>query len=277
MIKYYNYRYKVNMVIYMKLNEYNCFPSDAIEKIKKCVPGKVFYKESTDSTNMDAKLSKNAPDRSVFLAEKQTRGRGRLGREWSSPEGVGIWMSIYLKPQVQIEDISRLTLIAGMAVSRVIKNTVIKWPNDILIGGKKLAGILTEMSAEQGNIKNVIVGIGINVNTEYFPEELQDKATSLYIETGEKFNREEIICDIVNEFFSMYDIFLREGFSIFSKEYTRKCITLGKEVVIIKNEQKSFAKAIRITQQGELVIEINGKEEIVNSSEVSVRGLLGYL
>ncbi len=245
-------------------------------KIEKFVPGKLYYKENTESTNLDAKLTENVPDRSVFLADRQTKGRGRLGREWSSPSGVGIWVSIYVKPQSHIEDISKLTLIAGLAVSRAIKGTTIKWPNDVLMGNKKLAGILTEMSAESGKIKNVIVGIGINVNNEDFPQELQDKATSLFIETGAKTEREEIICHILEEFFSMYDRFLNEGFSAFCGEYTEKCITLGKEVFVIKNEQKNIAKAIKITEQGELVVEINGKEEVINSSEVSVRGLLGY-
>lgn len=247
------------------------------EIIEKCVPGKLYYKDETESTNNDAKSVGNAPDKSIFLADRQTKGRGRLGRDWSSPSGVGIWMSILLKPQAKIEEISKLTLIAGLAVSRVIENTTIKWPNDILIGDKKLAGILTEMSAESGCIKNVIVGIGINVNNKDFSEELRDKATSLLIETGKNVNRDEIICDVVNEFFYMYDIFLKDGFSVFCDEYSKKCITLNKDVLIIRNQQQEVARAIKITEQGELLVEINGNKEVVNSSEVSVRGLLGYI
>ena len=248
-----------------------------IEKIEEFVPGKLYYKNNTESTNLDAKLTENVPDKSVFLADRQTKGRGRMGREWSSPSGVGIWMSIYLKPQTDMADISKLTLIAGLAVSRTINGTTIKWPNDVLMGTKKLAGILTEMSAESGKIKNVVVGIGINVNNEDFPQELQDKATSLLIETGKQMEREEIICGVINEFFSMYDKFSYAGFAEFCDEYTQKCVTLGKEVLIIKNKQKNVTKAIKITSQGELVVEINGKEEVINSSEVSVRGLLGYV
>lgn len=261
----------------MNLNENNMTSNINIEEIEKCVQGKVFYKENTESTNLDAKLADNVPDRSIFLADKQSGGRGRLGREWSSPPGVGIWMSILLKPQIQIESLSNLTLIAGLAVSRVIEKTTIKWPNDVLIGDKKLAGILTEMSSESGRLKNIVVGIGINVNNENFHDELCDKATSLFIETGRKIKREELICEIVNEFFSLYDIFLDKGFSVFCEEYSKKCVTLNKEVVIIKNEKKGFAKAKRLTEQGELIVDINGKEEVVNSSEVSVRGLLGYV
>ncbi len=264
------------MVISMNLKAFDETSKLNTVKIEKFIPGKLYYKETTESTNLDAKLTENVPDKSVFFADRQTKGRGRLGRDWSSPTGVGIWMSIYLKPKTGMMDISKLTLIAGLAVSRVIMDTTIKWPNDILIGDKKLAGILTEMSAESGTIKNVVVGIGINVNNEGFSEELQDKATSLFIETGAKTEREEIICHILEEFFSMYDRFLNDGFSVFCEEYAKKCVTLGKEVFIIKNEQKNVAKAIKITEQGELVVEINGKEEVINSSEVSVRGLLGY-
>ncbi len=254
----------------MKDNDINLTPN------KISVPGKVYYKETTESTNLDAKLAENAPDKSVFLADIQTNGRGRLGREWSSPKGCGIWMSILLKPQGDISDISQLTLIAGLAVSRVIKGTVIKWPNDVLMSNKKVAGILTEMSAEGGKIKHLIVGIGINVNNKNFPEELNDKATSIYIETGKISDREKLICDITKEFFIMYDEFLQNGFCVFKEEYTDKCTTLNKEVYLINNEEKRIAKAVGITDKGELIIESNGKEEIINSCEVSVRGLLGY-
>ena len=253
----------------------NCISNLNPDKIN--VPGKVYYKEITESTNLDAKQTENALDKSIFLADTQTSGRGRLGREWSSPKGCGIWMSILLKPQGAISDVSQLTLIAGLAVSRVIDETLIKWPNDVLISNKKVAGILTEMSAEGGRIKHIVVGIGINVNNEEFPEELCDKATSMYIETGKFFDREELICDITKEFFAMYDEFLQNGLIGFKEEYTNKCATLNKEVYLVNGEEKRIAKAIGITDKGELIVELNGEEEIINSCEVSVRGLLGYV
>ncbi len=243
---------------------------------KISVPGKVYYKELTVSTNLDAKQAEDAPDKSIFIADTQTSGRGRLGREWSSPKGCGIWMSIYLKPETAISDISQLTLIAGLAVTRVIENTTIKWPNDVLMSNKKVAGILTETTLEGGKFKHIIVGIGLNVNNQDFPDELNNKATSLYIETGKTYDREKLICDITKEFFSVYDMFLKDGFFIFKKEYANKCATIGKEVCIINNEDKRIAKAIGITDNGELIIETKGKKEVVNSCEVSVRGLLGY-
>lgn len=254
----------------MKNNSSNLNPD------KISVSGKVYYKKTTDSTNLDAKRAENAPDKSVFIADMQTNGRGRLGRDWSSPKGCGIWMSILLKPQGEICDISQVTLIAGLAVSRVIEGTSIKWPNDILMSNKKVAGILTEMSAESGKIKHIIVGIGINVNNKDFPEELKDKATSLYIETKSVAERESLISGITNEFFTMYDRFLTDGFSVFKEEYTDKCATIGKEVYLITDGEKRVAKAMGITDKGELIAESNGKTEIINSCEVSVRGLLGY-
>lgn len=254
----------------MKNNNSNLNP----EKI--LVSGKVYYKEITESTNLDAKQTEDAPDKSIFLADMQTNGRGRLGREWSSPKGCGIWMSILLKPDKEFEDASQLTLLAGLAVSRVINNSVIKWPNDVLISNKKVAGILTEATLENGKIKKIIVGIGINVNNKDFPYELCDKATSIYIETGKESNREKLIFDITKEFFEMYDEFLNNGFCGFKDEYTKKCVTLNKEVYIVKKEEQYMVKAVGITNKGELVVETNGQEEIINSCEVSVRGLLGY-
>lgn len=254
----------------MKNNSKNLNPD------KISVPGKVYYKEITESTNLDAKLAENAPDKSIFIADMQTNGRGRLGRDWSSPKGCGIWMSILLKPQGDIDDISQLTLIAGLAVSRAIEGTTIKWPNDVLMSDKKVAGILTEATLESGKVKHIVVGIGINVNNKDFPEELRDKATSIYMKTGNTANRESLICDITKEFFVMYDEFSKYGFSIFKAEYTGKCVTLNKEVYIVNNEIKRIANAVAITEKGELVVELNGKQEIINSCEVSVRGLLGY-
>ncbi len=246
------------------------------EKLKKSVPGNVYYFKSTESTNLEAKATKNVPDKSLFIAETQTGGRGRLGRKWSSPAGAGIFMSLYLEPEISAVDVSLLTLIAGLAVCRRIKGSKIKWPNDVLINGKKVCGILTEMSAEMDRVSKVIVGIGVNVNNEVFGIDLIEKATSLYRETGRKHMREKIASDILDEFFVLYDEFIQKGFAHLKDEYARNCTTLNHDVIILKNGNEYFAKAVDITDRGELLVERDGKIEAVNSGEVSVRGLLGY-
>ncbi len=246
------------------------------ERLKSHVPGRIYYYNSTESTNTEAKLMENVPDKSLFIAETQTAGRGRLGRKWSSPFGAGLLMSLYLEPEICAYNVSQLTLIAGLAVCRVIKGSKIKWPNDVLLGDKKVCGVLTEMTAETDRVNKVVIGIGINVNNEVFGIDLIEKATSLYRETEKKHSREKIAADILDEFFAIYERFLEDGFAPMKQEYVKNCITLNREVVIIKKGEKQLARAVGITDSGELLVEINGKEEIVNSGEVSVRGLLGY-
>lgn len=247
-----------------------------IELLQKNISGEVYYKEVTGSTNMDAKQTQEAPDKSLFLSDMQTDGRGRMGRSWASQGGEGILMSIHLIPEISIQNIPQITLIAGLAVSRVIESSFIKWPNDVLIDDKKVCGILTESTIEANGKIRVIVGIGINVNNQDFPDDLKDKATSIFLLTKEKSNREDIIIRVYNEFVALYESFAANGFSVFMDEYRKKCITLGREVIIIENEKSFIAKAVDIAENGELLIENNGKIQCINSREVSVRGLLGY-
>lgn len=132
----------------------------------KFIGQNVFVYHETDSTNSRAKENFSVPDGSLFIAEIQNHGKGRLGRSWEAPEGVGIWLSLLLKPRLSPTEVSQITLIAGLAVCRAIGNNAkIKWPNDIVIGSKKICGILTEMSAEINMVNFVVCGIGINVNT----------------------------------------------------------------------------------------------------------------
>lgn len=246
------------------------------ENLKKVVPGEVYYYETTESTNLEAKLLKNVPDKSVFIAESQRSGRGRLGRSWSSPVGEGIWMSIYLKPKIPANAISKLTLLAGLAVSRIVSNSMIKWPNDVIMSGKKVCGILTEAVIEKDETNRVIVGIGINVNTQKFPDELADKATSIYLETNNFSDRTEVAKAVLIEFFELYDNFTDKGFDAYRHEYIEKCVTIGRKVVVITADGEKRAKAVDVTEDGELVIESENGREVVNSGEVSVRGILGY-
>ncbi|MBQ3425957.1 MAG: biotin--[Clostridia bacterium] len=235
------------------------------------------YKE-TDSTNEAAKSDYSCPDGTVFISEVQTAGKGRLGRSWLSPRGSGIWMTVLLKPEIPPMDVSQLTLISGIALCRAIGGkSKIKWPNDIVIGAKKVCGILTEMSAEADRINYVVCGIGINVNTKEFPAELSDKATSILIETGNKTDRCNLIAKVMNEFEPLYNKYIQHGFSSLVDEYKKNCVTLGKEVKVIYRRKEIKGKAIDISSTGGLIIDTAEGILNITSGEVSVRGLYGYI
>lgn len=237
---------------------------------------KLYYKEETGSTNNDAFECETAADGCVFVAETQTGGKGSRGRDWNSEKNVGIWMSILLYPKLPASDIAKVTLTAGMAVCTVLRNAgynaLIKWPNDIVTDGKKVCGILTEKRAEK-----VVVGIGINVNTESFAQELKDKATSLFISGGKKVEREPLINLIYAEFERLYGILKDKGFSELRPKYAELSATLGKKIKVIQPNESYEAKAIGITNNGELLILHDNKEEVLCSGEVSVRGIYGYI
>lgn len=238
----------------------------------------IVYNDEVLSTNDEAKKNADMPDGTLFIADAQTAGKGRLGRSWVSPRSTGIWMSLLLKPDIPLSDISQLTLIAGLAVSRAIgDNTMIKWPNDIVIGTKKVCGILTEMSAETDKINYVVCGIGINVNTCDFPAELKYKASSVLIETGQNTDRCYLIAKVMNEFEPLYEKFIREGFSPFRNDYKKSCITLGKDINVSYHGKELSGNAVDIDDNGGLVIDTGSKKITVTSGEVSVRGIYGYI
>lgn len=234
--------------------------------------------DETDSTNAQAKKDSSAPEGTVFIAEVQKSGRGRLGRSWESPRGAGIWHSILLKPDIPLADVSQITLAAGLAVCRALGDGAkIKWPNDIVIGTKKVCGILTEMSAETDRINYVVCGIGINVNTESFPADIAEKATSLRIEYGHMFDRCEIIARFLNEFEDIYKTFSAHGLSAILDEYKANCITLGREVRVIMHNESVCGTAHGIAPDGSLIIRTENGDISVSSGEVSVRGIYGYI
>lgn len=244
----------------------------------KFIGQNIFVYSETDSTNNRAKEEHSAPDGSLFIAEIQNHGKGRLGRGWEAPSGVGIWMSLLLKPQLRPADVAQITLIAGLAVCRGLgHNAKIKWPNDIVIGSKKVCGILAEMSAEINMVNYVVCGIGINVNIPAFDGELSKKATSLLIETGEKHNRAQIVQGVLTEFETLYTDFLENGLKNILSEYKKLCVTLNREVQVIYNNETLIARAADIAPDGSLIIEKDGERITVSSGEVSVRGIYGYI
>lgn len=246
----------------------------------KIMGQKIFFYEETDSTNTRLRkmVADGSPEGTVAIAEVQTAGKGRLGKQWVSPMGTGIWMSLLLRPEVSPSEAPLLTLLAGLSVCHAIGtltslNAEIKWPNDILMGGKKVCGILTEMDTEMDQINGIVVGMGINVNTEKFPDELQEIATSLKLENGgQEVSRTQLVQAILKEFERVYERYQKEqGFLAFYEEYKARCITMGKEVRVLGREPFEGI-AVDITPQGELVVrKENGDEVVVFSGEVSIR------
>lgn len=243
----------------------------------------IYFYEETDTTNNRARelALEGAPEGTLVVAEKQTAGRGRRGKVWESPLGTGIWMSLVLRPQIAPAEASVLTLLCGLATAEAIEaetglSAGIKWPNDILINGKKAVGILTEMDCEMSEVHFVIPGIGINVNTASFPPEIAEIATSLYLECGKTISRRRLVHKVLERLEERYETFLRTGsFAAMLEDYRKHCITLGKEVHVLGREP-FFAEALDITPEGELLVRRadNGKEEVVFSGEVSIRGVI---
>lgn len=246
----------------------------------------VFYKE-TGSTNLDAKelAEKGEEAGAVVVADMQTAGRGRRGRGWVSPSGKDIYMTLMLRPQCRPEKASVLTLVMAVSVLEAVQELIpqtcgIKWPNDIVINNRKVCGILTEMSAELDGIHYVVIGTGINVNQEQLAEELQDKATSLYIECGEKIKRAELVARVLHYFEINYTVFEKSwDFSGLVDKYNGYLVNRDREVRVLdpKGEYDGIARGINA--KGELIVErkSDGQTELVYAGEVSVRGIYGYV
>lgn len=242
----------------------------------------VFCYDSIDSTNEEAKRQalRGAPGGSLFIAEQQTAGKGRLGRSWVSAPGAGMWFSILLRPGILPLRVAATTLLAGLAVCESIRSVtgcraMIKWPNDIVIGSKKVCGILAELSAEMERVEFLVVGIGINANTAGFPESLQEKATSLRLESGKPVRRVTLLQDILARF----ETLLKENAAptpSFMERYRSLCASLNRQVAFARNGQQLTGTAEDVTAQGELLVRLpDGGLEKVFSGEVSVQGFYG--
>ena len=209
------------------------------------------FEETTSTNDVMEKLARDGVKEGVVVfAESQTKGRGRLGRKWISPAHKGLWFSILLRPDLRPQETTQLTVASATALRRAIKSETglkpeIKWPNDILIGGKKVAGILTELSAEVDRVKHVILGIGVDVNLDAgeFPAELQKIATSLKIETGETISRAELAAAILRELDFDYARICGGKFSAVADEWESGCATIGKNVTVQMGDAAKFAAA----------------------------------
>ena len=250
------------------------------------VAKEVLYFDTIDSTNTKAQelAEKGYPSGTLVVADKQESGKGRRGRSWVSPSGTGIFMTLMIKPDINPNNASMLTLVAALAVAKAItsvtgEEAMIKWPNDIVVNGKKVCGILTEMNAQFDYINHIVVGIGINVHNESFPEEISQMASSLLIEAGGKrFHRAQIIAETMSYFEQYYDIFLKtQDLSALVREYDELLVNRNKSVRVLDPKEPFDGKAMGITPKGELIVDTWESRKLVSSGEVSVRGIYGYV
>ncbi|MBE5922203.1 MAG: biotin--[acetyl-CoA-carboxylase] ligase [Lachnospiraceae bacterium] len=244
---------------------------------------KVLAFVTVDSTNLVLKRElERLPHGTLAIAEEQTFGRGRRGRSWQSPAGTGVWMSLLIKNLPKTDKAPMITIVAALAVARALReisdaDCLIKWPNDIVLGGRKICGILTEMCTTENGQMGIIVGIGINISQCEFPAELAQTATSLKIETGCEFDRLEIVGRIMCHFEDLYRQFLQGGdLQNLQEEYNQLLVNAGKEIQIISEHDPFRGIGIGIDAQGRLLVESGGTVKAVLSGEVSVRGIYGY-
>lgn len=259
-------------------------PQNIYHNLKTEIIGKnIIHLESVDSTNdYLKKIGNDVQEGTVVISEEQTKGKGRLGRNWQSKSKEGIWMSIILKPEIVPYKAPFITLIAGAAIVKALNGlqvpVKIKWPNDIIINNKKVSGILTELSAEIERVNYVVVGIGMNVKNLYFDKELEEKATSLYKENY-YLSRVELVSQIIYEFEKLYKNYIennnKEETLRICKEYSA---ILNKDVYIIKDDKKELVKCIDISNDGNLIVrDSNDTIQEILSGEVSIRGVKGYV
>ncbi|MBQ7863741.1 MAG: biotin--[Lachnospiraceae bacterium] len=234
----------------------------------------------TDSTNRYVKelAAAGAPEGTVVIANKQSAGRGRLGRSFFSPEEKGIYMSILLRPDIELSKAVLITSMAAVAVARAIEQVSgipaqIKWVNDIFLNKKKVCGILTEagIDAERQKLDYAVLGIGVNVGTMEFPEELKEIATSVSNEYGFAVSKEELVDEILKELEIWYPTLWNGGFL---EENKKRSILLGKEILVLDETAPGgsyAAKAVDINELGNLIIDRDGTTKVLNSGEVSIR------
>lgn len=241
----------------------------------------IYTYDQVDSTNIIGKkfAAEGKEEGTFIIAEEQTNGKGRMGREWVSPYGKGIWLSFILRPEIIPLRASEITFVVAVGIMEGIKKYInkevkIKWPNDILLDGKKIVGILTEISAEMERINYIVAGIGINANQdlEDFPEDIRVKATSLKLNTGEYINRNELLREIIQEMEKIYYIYKEEGFKKILELWKANNITLGRRVKAITFEGEIIGVAKKIDDEGYLIIvDDKGKENKILAGDVSLR------
>ena len=246
----------------------------------------VRYFEVIDSTNRYAKKAAEdgAPEGLLVIGDEQTAGRGRSGRHWTTPPGTAIAMTILLRPEIAADRIAMTTLVMGLAVTQAVRELYdipagIKWPNDVVIDGKKICGILTEMTTDMVSVSYIVVGVGINANMDAFPEELQSTAASLKMVLGHEVNRAELIAAVMQHFEYYYEQFLAAGdLSAVMERYNELLLNRGRKVRVLEPGHEYTGMAEGIDSMGELLVRReDGTLARVYAGEVSVRGVYGYV
>jgi BirA family biotin operon repressor/biotin-[acetyl-CoA-carboxylase] ligase len=237
------------------------------------------FRETTSTSDVAEKLARDHVKEGVTVfAEAQTKGRGRLGRKWLSPSGKGLWFSVLLRPDVSPQAATRLTILAGTALRRAIAqhtglNAEIKWPNDTLLNGRKVAGILTELSGEVDKTRYVILGIGVDVNLNAgdFTPEVRRIATSIKLELGQAFDRAELAAVILTELDHDYGRMVSGGFAEIADEWEDHCRTIGREVSVTVGERRIRGRAEALSPDGALLIRTeHGHLESVTGGDVTL-------
>ena len=237
------------------------------------------FKETTSTNDIVERLASDGVKEGVVVfAESQTKGRGRLGRKWISPAGKGLWFSVLLRPQLRPAEATQLTVAAATALARAIQGQTqtapdIKWPNDLLLGGRKIAGILTEMSAEVDRVKHVIVGIGVDVNqtASDFPADVRNVATSLKLECGRPVQRAELAAAILRELERDYSRICNGEFLALADEWESRCTTIGQYVTVVTGQRRIHGRAESLDDSGALLVRTDhGHIERIIGGDVTV-------
>lgn len=249
--------------------------------LKSRVMGREVYSyESIGSTNETAHrmAESGAPEGTIILSDRQTKGRGRLGRSWHSPAGMGLYFSLILRPRISLGKVPALSLVAALSVCRVGHqllglDVMIKWPNDCLINGRKLAGILVEVSAELDRIDYSILGIGININhrKKDFPSNLRSKATSLAIETERRVDRLKFLQNFLYEFEKSYGNFTTYGLRFIGRELVERSSVINRKITVRVGRKKISGTAVGLDENGALRLQTREGVRVISAGEVSLR------
>lgn len=244
----------------------------------------IVWLREVDSTNEYAKrmAREGAPHGSIYIAELQTKGKGRLSRGWVSCPGDAIQMSMLLRPEFEPPKAPAVTFAAALGVVSAIRRTCgieakIKWPNDVVFGGKKLCGILTEMSSDMDRVEYIVCGMGLNVNQREFDGEVAEKAISLRMASGKKQDRVRLAAAMADDVLAYCERYILQGIDAIFDEYCANSVIIGKEIKVLSGNKTVTGVCSGFSKQGELLLDIDGKTQAFMAGEVSVRGMEQYI